>query len=392
MHILRNIIIVFSVFFIVNLLKAQQLTFENSYKFLTNEEAAKSCIEDSAGGFVIGIGPKFSTNQFIRDYGLIKLNNLGDTVWYTTFFISYNAVLHLVKCTPDKGYITIGLADDSVSGLAQSMLWISKFDSLGYLLWSRFYSNSQFRFLPQLISAEYVIGNNLFICTGYSQFIILDSAYNFVNSKTIPHFFHGGNFPAKELSIKFNDNFWYYTFYQPLFTGPYSIKLLEVDQNCDSVKTIAIPNDTLGGGRIVKITSSYFIIIGYKTTATSQSEFFISKIDTVGNKLWSKNISASIGDGFNYNQNGYCTLKNLDIVAAFTPSSSLDKRGILYCFNDNGDSLWTQYYKNDTLYETALLDLVATSDSGLLACGQIKEPNGVLKDYIFKTNKEWCNS
>lgn len=373
--------------FAYNVLIAQQTNFEKSYQFLTNEEAAKSCIEDNDGGYVIGIGPKLTTGSFLRDYALVKLNELGDTVWYTTFFLAYNTTLQVVKKAPDNGYISIGVADDSATGNQQRMLWIAKFDSLGYLTWTRFYSNPLFGFNNFSLSSDYVSNGNLFIRSGVNTFFNLDSNYNLVSYKYGYKYFAFNGSMTKVLNIKKDSVFYFYSAYQP--NGPltpYTPKILKVSESGDTIGSIHVPNDTLGVGRIIKKTNSFFLNIGYKVIASGQSIFHISKIDSSGARLWTKPLLTTFGNGQLTLFSAAATLLNNTNVVSFTPSSSVDKRGVIYCFNDNGDSLWTQYFKNDINYKTSLIDIIATSDSGLLSCGQIEEPNGTLKNYIVKTN------
>jgi hypothetical protein len=377
----------FIVFFLFGInLFAQQFGFEKSYQFLTNEEAAKSCIEDEDGGFVIGIGPRGGSASYLRDYGLIKLNTWGDTVWHTTFFLNYYTTLQLVKKAPDKGYLTIGVADDTV-GSTHNMLFIGKFDSVGNLNWVRFYSNPQQYFVEEFISAEFVNGDSLFICTGASQFILLDSAYNIIKKKFYQNFLPSGGSLQKEKSLNFQGNYYYYRYYKPLWSGPYTLRILAIDMNGDSVFSKQIPNDTLGFGRIIKISNSYFLAIGYKLIGSPPATYFISKIDTSGVMLWSKPIALPLANSNYYNFISYATMLNGNNVVSFIPTGNAPiKQSYIYCFDDNGDSLWAKSYKNDSLSETSILDIIATSDSGLLACGQIKEPGGAIKNYIVKTN------
>ncbi|HRH63181.1 MAG TPA: T9SS type A sorting domain-containing protein [Bacteroidia bacterium] len=367
-----------------------QVGFEKTFKFLVNEEAAKSCIQDSDGGFVLAIGPKSSSAIFIREYGLIKLNTYGDTVWKTTFFMNYYSTMELVKKAPDKGFITIGLAEDSVTGMNNAMLWIAKYDSLGYLSWSRFYSGPQFKyFTPTSLSAEF-IQNTLFLCTGTNgKFLLFDSLYNFTSIHSYTGFNHNIG-SIKELSLQFNNNFWYYITYQPILFGNNTIKILEVATNGDTVKSISVPADTLLAGRLIKVTNSYFLAIGYKNSGTSQSKFSISKIDSTGATIWTKKMSST---NFLLSQSqftSYTTLLNGNHVVNFGPKNPLvNKKSFIYCFNDNGDSLWTnEYMKDSTLNQTYLMDIIPTADSGLVSCGVIEDSAGVWKSYIVKTNAQ----
>ena len=60
-------------------------------------------------------------------------------------------------------------------------------------------------------------------------------------------------------------------------------------------------------------------------------------------------------------------------------------QAFLYCFNDNGDSLWFKKFSStDTTAKTEFYDVIATADSGILACGQILFSNGQQKSYLVK--------
>jgi hypothetical protein len=252
---------------------------------------------------------------------------------------------------------------------------------------TKFYSNPLFGFYNFSLSADYVSNGNLFIRSGLNTFFNLDSNYNFVSYKYGYKYYSFNGSTTKALNIKEDSVFFYYSGYQP--NGPltpYSPKILKVNESGDTIGSIHVPNDTLAGGRIIKKTNSFFLNIGYKVIPPMQSIFHVSKIDTSGAKIWSKRLLSPFGNGQNALFSAFTTLKNNTNVVSFIPSSNNNKRGVIYCFNDNGDSLWTQYFKNDVNYKTSLLDIIATSDSGLLACGQIEEPNGTLKNYIVKTN------
>jgi hypothetical protein len=226
------------------------------------QDEGHSVIQTNDGGYAIA-GHTYSYGAGQSDIYFIKTNASGDTSWTKTYGGSLAEYSHLVKQTPDGGYIIVGSTKSYGSG--NTDVYIIKTDSNGNLDWSKTYGGGA--------DDE---GYSIYRCTD-TGFIITGYTYSF------------GGGQSNVYLIKTNasgDTSWTKT-----FGG------VQQDEGRSVIQT----ND--GGYAITGFTYSY---------GSGQSNVYLIKADQNGNELWSSTYGGTNADEGNSviqtNDNGYAIL------------------------------------------------------------------------------------
>ena len=239
--------------------------------------------ETEDGGFILGgysmsgiSGDKTESNIGEADYWVIKIDNTGNISWQKTIGGSANDVLYSLKCTLDNGIVLFGSSNSGFSGdkTEPSILspfgtntddyWILKLDSAGIIQWQNTIggnSTDQAGDIDQTFDSGYIL-------SGYSM-----SALS--GDKTEP-------------LIGIRD---------------YWIIKLDSSGNIDWQNTIGGTSSEGNYNVYTSITSegSYIIggssesgISGDKTEASfGYFDFWIVKIDSIGNIQWDKTLGGN---------------------------------------------------------------------------------------------------
>ncbi|MBK9799914.1 MAG: T9SS type A sorting domain-containing protein [Bacteroidetes bacterium] len=361
-----------------------QITFEKSYQNINDKEVAVSATEDGNGGYVLAAGRKRNSPTFIDTLGILHMNAYGDTIWYNKFIIGYRPEVKLIRKTTD-GYVVLGIADDSAQ-INTWMLWINKFDTRGTLVWSKYFSDSLDICSEDGIALEVAANGNLFLYT-VCQFVSLDSSGTILNANYTYYANIFNDFENLKLILK-NSLYNITSFYSPTGLPPFKSKILKFNENADTIGSLPIVLDSARRSpRILKALPNGFLIGGFSYYS---NKLFLSKIDSTGNKIWDKLIPNKTFLNSYFTSNSL--LKNGNIIISGFPKYTgsappLLHKAWLYCFNENGDSLWYKEFRADSLHRTEFFDVIATADSGLLACGQISMPDSSLRSYIVKLDE-----
>ncbi|MBL0047309.1 MAG: T9SS type A sorting domain-containing protein [Bacteroidetes bacterium] len=363
-----------------------QTTFEKTYKRLIQDEAAQSVIEDGNGGFVIATGGKRASTTNTREFGLAHINAFGDTIWYTVFTRSFRPALSMVRKSASAYYVA-GVADDS-SATVDLMLWLCKFDLNGNVIWKKNIMDFNLPLMDWGLSFD-VVKDGLLFTNGYSGgYYKLDTNANIVNINNYYFYLNNSDYFRKS-DMQKKDSIYYYNsaYSSSLTSGPYRPKFLLIDENGDSLSSFSINLDSAWGSSYTNIYQSNFIVFAFvpPIIVPNAYGFVISKLDSLGNKIWRRPVRGI--NRSNCYVTGHCILPNGNFVISGFPGglSAPAGRAFLYCFDTNGDSLWFKKFSpSDTTLKTDFYDVIATSDSGLLACGQAMRPNGSRESYIVK--------
>lgn len=357
-----------------------QITFEKTYRKLPSVEIAKTCDNDGYGGYIIGVGEK-SINSTSRTDAILRINAYGDTLWYYSFQLPNNANLQMVRNSQDGGFYAMGIKLDS-TGNNTYMLWVFKLDSAGNKIWNRNFSDIDIH--PD--------GNSMKIKQDGSIFLNIFSVYlmsispigNLDTLRTIP-FVTNVTFPQHSNFLEYDSSWYYIGDYN--FTLPY--RIMKANYLGDTVASIPIMSDT---GRsaldILKVSENFYYTCSFaQPIVNGKHPFTFTKFDSLGYKLWNKfynflNYPAGIPTVYTSLSNGTNIVSIIPNTNGFNPPTG---KAAIFCFNDNGDSLWYKTFSpTDTAANTELFDVIATPDSGLLAVGQIKFSNGQQKSYLIK--------
>lgn len=361
-----------------------QYTFEKAHRRLTFwPEIARSCDNDDKGGYVVASGEKL-LNSTQRTNALYRMNAFGDTLWYFTYPLPSNSNFQFTRKTIDGNFYVAGIEPDT-SGNTTYMWWIIKVDSMGNFLWKKNYFQLLNNFSESGNSMQILPDGNLFLLLFDRAFLRIDTGGILINQ------FENSNFVTYPYAhLKRNFTYLDTTLY---FLGYYNsilpYRIMKSNFSGDTIASIPLQVDT-GKNEIDLLKTD---LINYYTCSfalpfiNGKHPFTFSKFDSTGAKIWNKFYSFI--NGGQYLATNYSALLNGKNIASFIPGTNgiapPTGKAALFCFNDNGDSLWyKQVSPSDTSAKTEIFDVLATPDSGLLAVGQILFNNGQQKSYALK--------
>lgn len=360
-----------------------QYTFEKAHRKLTFwPEIARSCDNDGKGGYIVASGEKlFNSTQ--RTNALYRMNDFGDTLWYFTYPLPGISNFQFTRKTMDGNFYVAGIEPDT-SGNTTYMWWIIKVDSLGNFLWKKNYFQQINDFSEESNAMLVRDDGSVYLHLFDAVIFTIDNTGNLDSIRKNSYFF-GGFQNHKKKNLYYCDSSFYYSGY---YTSS-SNRIMKYNYWGDTVTSIKLANDT--GGFMLdllkKKQSNYYTCSFALPLINGKHPFTFSKFDSTGAKIWNKyysffTYSTHIPTTYNTLLNGTNIISVMPNTNGFNPPSG---RAAIFCFNDNGDSLWyKQVSPSDTSAKTEIFDVLATPDSGLLAVGQILFNNGQQKSYAIK--------
>jgi hypothetical protein len=117
----------------------------------TEDDRAISLTHTKDGGWVFAGFTRsnnfhVSGNHGLRDFWVVKLNQVGDIIWQKCLGGSGYEDAWDVKETPDGGFVVVGYSDSSDGDLTENNgledVWIVKLDANGSLVWQRSYGGA----------------------------------------------------------------------------------------------------------------------------------------------------------------------------------------------------------------------------------------------------------
>ncbi|MEO5569903.1 MAG: T9SS type A sorting domain-containing protein [Bacteroidia bacterium] len=272
------------------------------------------------------------------DYWLVKLDTAGNIAWQNTIGGTASDMLQSVQQTTDGGYILGGYSSSSISGdktenaIASASFccypdyWVVKVDSVGNIQWQNTIGGDSSDFLQsiyQTFDGGYILGgwtvsnisgDKTENCQGHTDYWVvkLDSLGNIQWQNTI-----GGSYEDELYSIMQTTDGGY-------ILGGWSISDSSGDKTENSmgnedywvIKLDSIGNiqwqNTIGGNYVEELHSvkqtidggyilggwSWSPISGDKTeNSWGDTDYWIIKLDSIGNILWQNDIGGIYGDG-----------------------------------------------------------------------------------------------
>jgi hypothetical protein len=239
-------------------------------------------IQTPDGGYIVGgtsesniSDDKTENKKGVNDYWVVKLDSLGNVEWDNT--IGGNSVdeLKSIKLTPDGGYIVGGnsssdigadKSEASISGSAD--YWVVKLDAAGNIEWDKVIGGTFSDFLTSVlptVDGGYIVGG-----TSYSGI--------------------GGD---KSEALMGSRDYWVVKLDS---TGNIEWENTIGANNADDLSDLKVTPD---GGYILGGESWYGTISGDKTEDyIGINDFWVIKLDAVGNILWQNTIGSNSNEYF----------------------------------------------------------------------------------------------
>ncbi len=406
-----------------------------------DEDRGVRAVQTTDGGFMIGAnsnsgvsGDKTVYGFGNDDYWIIKLNVSGEIIWQKVFGGGGSDLLTDLESTPDGGVLIAGYSNSTASGnktenvYGSSDFWVLKLNTAGDIEWQNNIGGFEFDYKPQISfdnMGNYYVGGTSYsnaggdkteMHKGFGDYwaIKLNNSGTIIWQNTI-----GGALGDEVYDIDVDDSgsmILMGTSSSPTsadkaeisISKDYWVVKLKTDGSVDWENTINASNEDYGtavavcpdGGYLVGGYSNSipgtdkiepYIIPMFNSYVVSNSEkndFWILKLDSVGNTIWQNTIGGNMGDFLT----SIAITNEEKIILGGTSKSdkSADKsEAMLFPIQekieeDDWGNKWTDYYPNTDFWvvqlqpeNCALIDeLCNTLDDNC---------NGLIDDDVIET-------
>ena len=292
----------------------------------------------------------FDTTDQQANAGLLKIDKNGNIIWFheygdTLQEIGYEAIL-----TPDYGYLLCGWTYSYTNGMSDG--YAVKTDSSGTVEWEKHFGGSQYDYF-------------------YSVTTTIDGGFLFGGTTS------SYGFPGRAWLLKtnsFGDSLW-----QKGYPAGYGS----------------------GFGSITKTSDGGFAISGDMAQNASGDDVdaFVVKVNSTGALQWSRTYGTSQNQEFQ----GYGIFETSDnslvcggsiayIDSSWTSTLKVDG-WIMKLNNNNGDTIWNRTYYNKKNKEHYVEGMAASNDGGYLLCGYLLSNGIYLNDaWVVKVDSMGCDN
>lgn len=315
-----------------------------------------------------------TTRDSGKDLYLIKINNVGNTIWKKYYGGRNDEKAYNMQLCNDGGYI---LAGSSVVNISQtksiSSVYVVRTNTEGDTLWTKYiYENTSIT--PLNI---YVRNDNGFVIAGSieetnnateAMLIFLDTNGNMEK----PILKIDQTFKDARGVVQNGDNFVFIC--STISNAPGTIGSSDIIAGITSGKNSLSMSVNLGtsnadlGQSIKKLTDTTFLCLGNITTADSGQQIFLTKIKTDENNgfvtLWEKKFGTSGTD------NGTCfdLMSNSNIIVAGNFTSADGNEDMEFFILDQNGNLLSSAIKGGTGNQSVNA-IAVTKDNGFIVCG-----------------------
>ena len=304
-------------------------------------------------GYTISNNGNVSGNNGYSDEWIVKLNPSGTIAWKTCLGGSVGDDATDIKETPDGGYIVAGFSYSSDSDATMTFgsgdYWLLKLDATGNIIWQKNYGGSGYDYC---LSVD-ITSDGGYIMSGYSN--------------------------STDHDITFNH-------------GDYDTWIVKTDADGNIIwqKSYGGSNTEYNNSIFETVDGNYFVVGSSLSNNGDVSgchapntfhDYWVFMINSDGDLLWQKCYGGFNGD---YATNAIQTEDKGFIITGYSASNDGDvtgHHGISY----NND-IWTLKINSfgEIVWQKSLggsdhdsgMDIMQTSDGGILICGQTESIDG----------------
>ncbi|MDA3885649.1 MAG: T9SS type A sorting domain-containing protein [Candidatus Delongbacteria bacterium] len=295
--------------------------------------------------------------------------------WENDYALEFGDGINSIEPTSDGGYIAGGWYYQQLSiDVYQIHARLIKIDPYGNMEWER-----AFMLADEAMSNIYSIIENSdgdFIATGYSEvagrsdaIMVLkyDKDGNFIWSK----FYGNLNKTQGNVIKETNDKGYIIAGREAINDSVNVASIIRLDSNCDSLWTVTNDEGMNSEFRDLIIDNNEFVAIGNSQSENYESSGIISKIDSMGNKIWEKYYDSL---GFSYICN--------DVDSFYLCSGGIVGKRLIMKVSQMGDTLSSKLFDLSLIY--SIVSLEKTSDSNYIVAGLNETPDA------YSSNYDWC--
>jgi len=301
----------------------------------TEDDNAHSIVQTTDGGYAVAGRTEYKSYKEY-DFGIIKLDEKGNMVWDKTYGESGEDEAYSLIQDYDGNYIVAGYTESK--GAGEEDIWIIKLDSQGDILWDKTFGGSDNDEAWTIIQTN----DGGYAISGYTEskgagesdawIITLDSQGDIIWDKT---------FGGSSYDLAFS---------------------------------------------LIQTTDGGYAIAGYtQSKGAGESDAWILKLDSQGNKLWDKTFGGSDNDEawtiIQTNDGGYA-------ISGYTESKGAGEEDAWILKLDNqGNLLWEKTFGGSD--EDVAIYIIQTTDGGYAISGYTESKGAGESDaWILKLDKE----
>jgi hypothetical protein len=330
-------------------------------------DRASSIIQSSDGGYVVaGWTWSFGAGAGNRDIYVVKLDSSGNVIWTKTIGRSSDDVASSIIQSSDGGYVVAGFTYSF--GAGSDGMYVVKLDSSGNVQWTKTIGGSDWAIsITQSSDGGYIVaGETLgFGAGGWDMYVVkLDSGGNVVWTKTI-----GGNSDDFVSSIiQSSDGGYVVAGYTSSFgagSADFYVVKLDSSGNVQWTKTIGGSSGDWANSIIQSSDGGYVVAGGTQSFGAGYYDFYVVKLDSSGNVIWTKTIGGSLTDV------AWSIIQSSDggyVVAGYTASFGSGSRDIYVVkLDSSGNVQWTKTIGGSS--DDGASSIIQSSDGGYVVAG-----------------------
>jgi arginine repressor len=349
----------------------------------SSNDFAYSIIQSSDGGYVVaGSTGSFGAGSY--DIYVVKLNSYGSAQWTKTIGGSLSDEARSIIQSSDGGFVVAGNTRSFGAGVSD--IYVVKLDNGGNVLWTKTIggsSNDGARSIIQSSDGGFVVAGwtNSFGAGGYDMYIVkIDGSGNVAWTKTIGG---SGNDYAYSIIQDLDGNYVVVGWGNSFGAGNNDIYVVKLDSSGNVVwtKTIGGSGDD-GANSIIQSSDGAYVIAGHTNSFSSSYDFYVVKIDSSGNVLWTKTIGGNLYD------QAHSIIQSSDggyIVVGITQSFGAGGYDVYVAkIDSSGNVLWTKTIGGGSA--DVAMSITRSSDGGFAIAGYTQSFGAGLYDiYVMKT-------
>lgn len=362
---MKGLIIITLFFFLAVICYSQTVLFQKIYGG-NEQDLGQSVRQTSDGGYVLaGFSDSFGAGPN-ADFYIIKINNIGDTIWTKTYGTIEEDRAYDIQQTMDGGYVLTGYSDNASS---YSNVILFKLNSNGNLQWNKTYTCSNYEIgytVQETNDGGFIIGGRVSVISPFGYNVYLVKADS--NGDTLWTKQYGTNtegYCAQQTS----DGGYIITGNSYGSSTLLDAYLVKTNSNGDTLWTKTYGGTKDDQGNFVQQTSDGgYIITGYTYSFDTLKQVYLIRTDSNGDTLWSKKINALNSAWTGGKAVQETTDGGFIVAGSFANLINQSNDCILIKTNSNGDTLWTKTYggTNGDYFES----VQQTTDGGYVMVGR----------------------